>query len=137
LLAEIYDGLGGELVRTTSTQIPQYASTEATARESAVSKALLELTAKVKEVTVILPWYGKVAAVEGNRAYINAGKEANLRTGQKLKIYRGGKVVSGLGFAPGEQVGTLEVSGYVGPNGAFCAIKEGQGVQPSDLVSVD
>lgn len=135
--AEIYDGMGGGLTRTISVGIPQYPATDAAARDSALSATLGEVTAKVKEVVALLPWYGKVAAVEGDRAYINAGKEAGLRVGQILKIYRGGKVVAGLGFAPGSRVGTLEVNGFVGPNGAFGIIRESQGVQASDLVSVE
>jgi hypothetical protein len=135
--AEVYDGMGGGLVRTVSAGIPQYAAADAAARESAVNATLAAVTGKVKEVVMLLPWFGKVAAVEGDRAYINAGKEAGLQVGQILKIYRGGKVVPGLGFAPGNRVGTLEVNGFVGPNGAFGVIKESQGIQASDLVSVE
>ena len=135
--AEVYDGMGGGLLRTVSALIPTYAPSDPAAKAAAVSSALTELAGKVKEVVELLPWYGKVAAVEGDRAYINAGKESGLRIGQVLKIYRGGKVVPGLGFAPGGRVGTLEVIGYVGPNGAFGMIKESQGVHASDLVSVE
>jgi hypothetical protein len=34
-------------------------------------------------------------------------------------------------------VGTVQVGGYVGTNGAYCVIKEGSGVQVSDLVAVE
>lgn len=135
--AEIYDGMGGELLRRVSATIPPYVSSDPAARATAVGTAMTELTGTIKEVVGLIPWYGKVAAVEGDRAYINAGKEAGLRIGQILKIYRGGKVVAGLGFAPGNRVGSLEVNGFVGPNGAFGVIRESQGVQASDLVSVE
>jgi hypothetical protein len=75
--------------------------------------------------------------VNGNRAYITAGKEAGLKSGQALKVYRSGKFMKGLGFAPGSKIGVLEVDGFVGPNAAFCAIKDGQGIEASDVVSAD
>jgi len=135
--ADIYDGMGSGLLSTVSAAIPQVASADAAARESAVSKALTDVTAKIKEAVMLSPWYGKVAAVEGDRAYINAGKEAGLRIGQLLKVYHGGKVIPGLGFAPGDRVGTIEVGGFVGPNGAFGTIKDGKGIQSADLVSAE
>ncbi len=81
--------------------------------------------------------YGKVAAVEGDRAYINAGKEAGLKMGQLLRVYHGGKVVAGLGFAPGERIAVLEVAGFIGTNGAYGVVKEGKGVQANDLVAIE
>ena len=45
--------------------------------------------------------------------------------------------MKGLGFAPGDQVGTLTVQGFVGPNGSFGVIREGQGIKATDIVSVE
>lgn len=137
LKAEIYDGMGGELVRTLDSQLPQYPANDPAAKEGAVSSALLKLSGQMKEVVALLPWYGKVVAVDGERVYVNAGKEADLRAGQMLKVYRGGKVMKGLGFAPGNKVGTIEVSGFVGANGAYGVIREGSGVRVSDIVAVE
>lgn len=134
---EIYDGMGSGLVRTVTAVIPSYAPADGAAREAAQGKALAELTERVREVVALLPWYGKVVAVEGDRVYINAGREAGLRVGQILRIERPGKVVAGLGFAPGERVATLEVGGFVGTNGAYGVIKEGKGVQANDIIAVE
>jgi hypothetical protein len=97
----------------------------------------MKLIEQTREVLSLLPWYGKVVAVEGDRIYINAGKEAGIQLGQTLKVYRGGKVVQGLGFAPGKMIGTAEIAGFVGTNGAYGIVKEGVGVLVSDLVSVE
>jgi hypothetical protein len=103
----------------------------------AIAAALGTFTDKIKELVALLPWYGRITAVEGSRAYIAAGKEAGLSVGQVMKIYHNGKFMKGLGYAPGEQIGTLVVQGFVGTNGSFGQIREGQGVQPADVVSVE
>jgi hypothetical protein len=135
--AELYDCMGGGLVRTVEATIPNYSENDPSAKSRAVSSTLTKLTEQTRNVLSLLPWFGKVMKVEGERVYINAGKEAGIRLGQMMKVYRGGKVVQGLGFAPGTMVGTVQVGGYVGTNGAYCVIKEGSGVQVSDLVAVE
>ena len=137
LQGEIYDAMGGGLVRTVTAVIPPYAAADAAARDAALGRALASVGEKVREVVALLPWYGKVAAVEGDRAYINAGKEAGLKMGQLLRVYHGGKVVAGLGFAPGERIAVLEVAGFIGTNGAYGVVKEGKGVQANDLVAIE
>lgn len=137
LRAEVFDGMGGGLVRTVEASLPQYTGSEQNVRDSAVSATLMKLIEQTREVLSLLPWYGKVVSVEGERIYINAGREAGIQSGQVLKVYRGGKVVQGLGFAPGKMVGTAEVKGFVGTNGAYAIVKEGGGFQVSDLVSTE
>lgn len=134
---EIYDAMGGGLVRSVEAAFPQYESSNIAARDAAVSATLLRVVDQAKEVLSLLPWYGKVVAVEGSRVYINAGKEAGIQTGQVMKVYRGGKVVQGLGFAPGNLAGTIEISGYVGTNGSYGNVREGAGIQVSDLVAAE
>lgn len=137
ITCEVYDAMGGGLLRKLDAAIPPFAATDQTARDAAVAKALAGLTEKVRDLVALLPWYGRITAVEGNRAYIAAGREVGLRVGQVLKVYHDGKFVEGLGFAPGEQIGTLVVGGFVGPNGSFGVIKDGQGVRAADVVSVE
>ena len=134
---EVYDCLGGLLVRTVSARIPQYAVADAAARDAALESALNELASQVKYVVGLLPWYGKVAAFEGDRAYINAGKESGIRIGQIMGVYRKGKVIPGIGFAPGERVATLEINGFIGADGAYGRVRDSKGVQANDLVAVE
>lgn len=135
--AEVYDTMGGGLMRGFDAVIPAHKETDRAASEAALAEALAGITARVKELVSLLPWYTRISAVNGNRAYIPAGKEAGLRVGQTLKVYRGGKLLKGLGFAPGSKIGVLEVDGFIGPNGAFCAIKDGQGIEAADVVSAE
>lgn len=135
--AEVYDAMGGGLLRRFDTVIPAYADKDPAARDAAVAAALATFTERIRETVALLPWYGRIIEVDGNRVYIAAGKEAGLQLGQVLTIYRSGKFIEGLGFAPGDKIGTLVVSGFVGPNGSFATIREGQGVHANDLVAVE
>lgn len=85
----------------------------------------------------LLPHFGLVLALEGNRVYFNLGRDDGVSVGQKLKVYRGGTVVKGLGLAPGETVGTLEVSGWVGTNGGYGVMKQGGPVRTNDLIGFE
>ena len=137
ICAEVYDTMGGGLLRRFDAVIAPNYGTEQADRSSAIAPALATFTEKISELVAVLPWYGRITAVEGSRAYIAAGKESGLCIGQGLHIYHNGKFMKGLGFAPGELIGKLTIQGFVGPNGSFGQITEGQGVQAADLVSVE
>jgi len=133
--AEVYDALAGGLLQRFDGVIPQEPVRDQSERGTGVLPGVF--TEKIRDLLALLPWYGRITAVEGNRAYIAAGREAGLRPGQILKIYQNGRFMKGMGFAPGDQVGTLVIQGFVGPNGSFGVIKEGQGIRATDLVSVE
>jgi hypothetical protein len=85
----------------------------------------------------LIPRFGLVVAVDGERVYFNLGKEDGIAPGQALKVYRGGTVVKGLGLAPGETVGTIQVLGLVGSKGAYGVMKEGEPARASDLIGLE
>lgn len=133
--AEVYDALAGGLLQKYDGVITQDPVKDQSDRSMAVLPP--SFAEKIRDYLALLPWYGRITAVDGNRAYIAAGREAGLRTGQVLKIYQNGRFMKGMGFAPGEQVGSLVVQGFVGPNGSFGVIREGQGIKATDIVSVE
>jgi len=79
--------------------------------------------------------FGLVVAVEGENIYFNLGREDGVTLGQKLKIYRGGTVVRGVGLAPGELVGAVEVTGFVGGKDGFGVFRQGGPAKSNDLVA--
>jgi hypothetical protein len=138
ILGAVYDGFSGYLVRTVEAQMPSYTPpADPSSPSSALNVALDELAGKLKSVIAFLPWYGRVVSVDNDRVYINAGSETGLKLGQLLKVYRGGKVVPGVGFALGERVAIVEIRGFVGADGAFGVVKEGKTVQVDDLIAVE
>ena len=85
----------------------------------------------------LIPHFGLVVAVEGEKVYFNLGREDRITQGQKLKVYRGGTVIEGLGLAPGEPKGTVEVMGFVGTRGGYGLVRQGGPVQTNDLIGVE
>jgi hypothetical protein len=130
---EIYEAQGGSFVRRLETPVPANAGRI----ETALAAALGKLAVDAKEVSTLIPWYGRVVAVEGERVYLNAGKETGIGAGMRMNLFRNGKVVEKIGFAPGQKIGILEVRGHVGTDGAYAVVKEGGTAQVSDLVSVE
>jgi len=137
ITVEIFECNGGTLVKSLTAEISPFASTDKAARLAALSATLRKLAGDVKDVANLVPWYGKVVTVEGERVYINAGKESGILIGRVLNVYRGGKVLPNLGFAPGQRMGLLEITGYVGTDGAFGIVKQGAKALTSDLVGVE
>lgn len=137
LTAEVYEVQGGTLVRKLQAQISDYSSRDTAARDMAVLKSLRTLALEAGQVAALVPWYGRVVSVDGDRIYINAGKESGLGVGMVLNLYRNGKIIEKLGYAPGQKVAIVEVRGFVGTDGAFAAVKEGGKAQVSDLVGFE
>ncbi len=135
--AEVREGYGGTLLRKLVEVISPYPVNDANKRDAAIMSSLRGLAAGVRELAGLAPWYAKVVSVEGERVYINAGKETGIETGRKLNLYRAGKVVEKLGFAPGPKVGIVEITGFVGTDGSFGIVKQGEKARASDLVGTE
>ncbi len=134
---EIFECNGGTLVKSLTAELGSFAPADKAAKAAALSATLRKLAGDVKEVASLVPWYGKVVTVEGERVYINAGKESGILIGRVLNVYRGGKVLANLGFAPGQRMGLVEITGYVGTDGVFGIVKQGAKAQTGDLVGVE
>jgi hypothetical protein len=133
LIADIYDGIEKSQLRRVTTVIPLPAGDDRVSREASLAQSVADLSLRVGDIVNLTPWYGKIIALDGERIYVNAGREAGIQVGQTLKIFRGGKVIPGVGFDPGTQVATIEIAGFAGTNGSYGSAKEGQNVQLSDI----
>ena len=138
LIGELYDGMGGGvLLRRIETTVPLAREGAGDTGGQALSAAVAMLAEKLREGTRHIPWLCGVVAVDGEKIYLNAGRDSGITLGQRLQVYRGGKAVAGLGFDPGSRVATLEVAGFVGPDGSYGILREGAEVRISDVVGVD
>lgn len=124
---------GGELVKRGYEAV----TGSGTAATPSVTAQQAGITGLAGKPAAFIPRFGMVVAVDGDKVYFNIGKEAGIIPGQKLKLYRGGTIVEGLGLAKGAFVGTVEVVGYVGSNGSYGLIKPGGEVRLNDLVGVE
>lgn len=109
----------------------------ATKVSTATSATAAGITGVGGKAAVMIPRFGMVVALDGERIYINVGKDDGVAVGQVFQLYRGGTVVEGLGLAPGAMVGKVEIGGYVGTRGAYGLLKQGGSPRVNDLVGLE
>lgn len=107
-----------------------------------VRKAFVTTVPGIVKAVEKLSWEGRVALVNGDRIYVNAGRISGLQVGDVLKIVEEGDEVfdpetgSFLGKAPGRMKGTVEVVSYFGKDGAIAVIHSGSGFKENDRVEL-
>jgi len=89
-----------------------------------------------------MSWEGRIAAISGDRVFLNVGRISGLQIGDILKVSDEGDEIydpqSGnyIGKVPGRLKGTLEVVSYFGQDGAICIIHSGAGFKENDRVQL-
>lgn len=97
-----------------------------------------EIVASLNKVS----WEGRIALIQGDRIYVNAGQVSGLKPGDLLRVSEPGQDIfdpdtgSLIGRAPGRLKGTLEVVSYFGKDGSINLIHSGSGFQENDLVEL-
>lgn len=96
----------------------------------ALRAAIVKFTDNIISQVNKKPWSCRVAAVKDGRVYLNAGIEAGVQVGQKLKVFsQGAQIIDpdtgvSLGFEEAE-LGTLKISSYFGENGSIADVVSG------------
>ncbi len=107
-----------------------------------VRKAFASTVPNLTRAIEKLSWEGRVAMVNGERIFINAGRLSGLQVGDILKVTDEGNEVYDpetgrfIGTAPGRLKGTIEVVSYFGKDGAIAVIHSGSGFQENDRVEL-
>ena len=110
--------------------------------EQSVSKAFSMTLGELVRAVEKISWEGRVALVNGDRIYVNAGRLSGIQVGDVLKITEPGQEVfdpdTGLfiGRAPGRTKGTIEVVSYFGKDGAIAVVHSGSGFKENDRVEL-
>lgn len=107
-----------------------------------VKDAFLDFTPQILSALGQLAWEGRVAALSGDRIYLNVGRLSGLQIGDLLKVSEEGEDVfdpesgSSLGRVPGRMKGTLEVISFFGTDGSIAVIHSGSGFRENDKVEL-
>lgn len=107
-----------------------------------IKDAFLEFKNQIIGSLGRLDWEGRVAAVQGERIYLNVGKISGLQVGDLLKVSEDGDDIydpdSGqfIGRGPGRMKGTLEVVSFFGNDGSIAVIHSGAGFKENDKVEM-
>lgn len=110
--------------------------------EGIVKDAFLEFVPQVLASLSKVSWEGHIAAINGDRIYLNVGKISGIQLGDILKVTDDGEDVydpesgSHIGKVPGRLKGTLEVISYFGNDGAIAVIHSGSGFKENDRVEL-
>lgn len=110
--------------------------------EAIVKDAFLDFVPQVVASLSKVSWEGRIAALNGDRIYLNVGKISGIQVGDLLKVLDQGDDVydpeSGghIGTVPGRLKGTLEVISYFGNDGSIAVIHSGSGFKENDRVEL-
>jgi len=111
----ISDTLSGKTLKTLSAVNPAIASREKgaysdeKAKAKAIDLAISDLSKALVQELDRLDWFCRVAKVEGEHIYMNAGKLTGLRIGNVVEVFRPGDLDGRK-----DQEGKIEVSSFLG-----------------------
>ncbi len=107
-----------------------------------VKDAFLEFIPQIQKAAGVVSWQGRIAAVQGERVFINVGQISGVKIGDLLKVSDTSEDIydpetgTHLGQVPGRLKGTLEVISYFGQDGAVAVIHSGSGFKEADRVEL-
>ncbi|MBX3041952.1 MAG: hypothetical protein KF789_14695 [Bdellovibrionaceae bacterium] len=107
-----------------------------------VKDAFLDFTPQIAAALDRLVWEGRIAAISGDRVYLNVGRQSGLQIGDLLRVSESGEDVfdpqSGghIGQVPGRQKGTLELVSFFGTDGSIAIVHSGGGFKENDKVEL-
>lgn len=102
-------------------------SLEQEALRAAIVKFMNNIVAQVEKK----PWSCRVADVDGQSIYLNAGSDSGMTVGQKLIVLRAGKVIkdptTGLVIGNAEEkTGEMKITRFFGEDGSVAELTDGK-----------
>lgn len=107
-----------------------------------IKDAFLDFAPQIQEALVDIQWEGRIAAIRGEKIYLNVGRISGVQIGDILKVVEDGSEIYDpeigyhLGRIRGRTKGTLEVVSYFGQDGAVAVMHSGANFKESDRVEV-
>lgn len=110
--------------------------------EILIKDAFLDFAPQIEKSMVDVTWEGRIAAVRGEKIYLNVGRISGVQIGDILKVVEDGSEIYDpeigyhIGKVPGKAKGTLEVISYFGYDGAVATLHSGAGFKEDDRVEL-
>ncbi len=110
--------------------------------EILIKDAFLDFNAKLVESLKLITWEGRIAALQGERIYLNVGRISGVQVGDILKVVEDGNEIYDpelgyhVGKVQGRVKGTLEIVGFFGQDGAISVVHSGAGFKENDRVEI-
>jgi hypothetical protein len=131
----IVDTLSGKTLKTLSATNPIIASrekgiySEEKAKAKAIDLAISDLGKALSRELDGLDWFCRVAKVEGEDIYINAGKLTGLRIGDVMEVSRSADLDERR-----EQKGKIRISGFLGIDASMGRLIDGKKPDVNDIL---
>jgi len=131
----IVDTLSGKTLKTLSATNPVVASrekgtySEEKAKVKAIDLAISNLSQALTRELDSLDWFCRVAKVEGENIYINAGRLTGLRIGDVVEVFRSDDLNE-----RGEQKGKIRISGFFGIDASMGRLIDGKRPDVNDIL---
>lgn len=107
-----------------------------------IKDAFLDFTPQIQGALIDIQWEGRIAAIRGEKIYLNVGKISGVQIGDILKVVEDGSEIYDpeigyhLGHIRGRSKGTLEIISYFGQDGAVSVMHSGANFKESDRVEI-
>lgn len=110
--------------------------------DQAVKNAVRLIGADIARALEKISWEGRIAKISGGKIYVNSGRASGLNLGDILKVLTPGEDIydpltgAYMGRSTGQPKGTLEVTDFIGTDGAVTTVHSGGGFFESDVVQL-
>jgi hypothetical protein len=143
---DVYDTETGKLLRQMSARNPFFLSREngdmssEKAKVKAVDLAIELIADDLLRKLLSLDWHARIASVETDKVFLNAGRLSGLQKGDVLEVYSPGMQVIDkttnlpLGRTKGNYKGDIEVVEVFGVDASWAKITKPASFAPTDLV---
>ena len=107
-----------------------------------IKDAFLDFTSQLMDSMNVVVWEGRIAALKGEKIYLNVGRISGVQVGDILKVVEDGSEIYDpeigyhIGKVSGQVKGTLEIVSYFGQDGAVSVIHSGAGFKENDRVEL-
>ena len=112
------------------------------AKIKAIDLAIEMIAEDLLRTVLSLDWYARIASIDAEKVYINAGRLSGLEKGKILEVYTAGekifdsKTKAPLGTRKGALKGELEVVELFGVDASWTKSKKGGSFLPTDIVFI-
>lgn len=110
--------------------------------EKVIVDGFLEFIPQISKPLGKMNWEGRVAAIQGEKFYLNVGSLSGIQVGDLLRVYEEGSDIfdpelgTSIGKAPGRVKGTLEVVSFFGHDGSVAIVHSGGGFKENDRIEL-
>jgi hypothetical protein len=133
----LVDTFSGKTVNTLSANNPIFASKEKgpfpeeKAKVKAIDLTISNLGRSLARELDRIDWFCRIAKVEGEEVYVNAGRLTGLKVGDVMEVFQPGR--------PGEQgevKGKIQISGFFGIDASMGRLIQGKNPDVNDILKL-